>query len=205
MMKQSHAGESGESGGIRIGEVRIDDDFRRNGAKRGRRIYRRVDNDMLGFVSRNQFQALADDEVPVCPVEAKKLTRLSEMLYNVADVQRPLASAVLVAQAGNTVMLGAQGGYIENNETKERMEVKIEKNTYVFVMQMEDGTEQTVTLDSGAGCNVWPVHIQPAGVIMNKNVAEVKMIAANGSPIRHYGQAAIRFRGIDASGFTRPR
>ena len=185
----------------------MEDNFSRNGGRNGRRIYRKVCHDVVGVpLIKNRFEALTeDDDIRVSPVEAKKLTRLSEVLYNVADVQRPLASAVLVAKAGNTIVLHAEGGYIENAETKDKMEVRVEKNTYVFDIQLEDGSQQTVTLDSGAGCNVWPVHIRPAGVVLDRSCQEVKMSAANGSPIRHYGQASIRFRGNEATGFTRQK
>ena len=78
------------------------------------------------------------------------------MAMQVADVKKPLASAVNIAEAGNRIALETDAGYIENVKTKERMMVRVENKTYVFDVQLEDGDVTTVTLDSGAGCHVWP-------------------------------------------------
>ena len=71
-------------------------------------------------------------------------------------MRRPLASAVRVAKAGNGIGLEAHGGYIENLATKERIEVREENGVYVMDVQFDEETVDVITLDSGAGCNVWP-------------------------------------------------
>jgi hypothetical protein len=88
-------------------------------------------------------------DVPVMLVEvgAEKLTRESAMKFNEASVRRPLASAVNVAKAGNRIIMEERGGYIENKITGERMKIRVEMNTYVYDVQMEDGSMVTVTLD----------------------------------------------------------
>ena len=109
----------------------------------------------------NRFHALDDeDSVDINVVEGgpgDKLTRVSAMNFNVTDVKKPLASAVKVVKAGSKVVLNPGGSYIENMETGERMAVRIEKGTFVFDVELEDGEISTITLVSGAGCHVWPV------------------------------------------------
>ena len=133
---------------------------------------------------------------------AEKLTRESAIKFNEAKVRRPLASAVQVAKAGNRVVLEEDGGYIENIKTKERMKVKVEKNTYVFDIQVEDGEKITVTLDSGAGCSVWPRGWNPGkdSKLLPRDQS-VRMVAANGTDIPCYGQRVVKFRGIQESDF----
>ena len=108
------------------------------------------------------------EEVLIMPVEARaeRLTRASAMKFNEADVRRPLASAVSVVQAGNRIIMEEEGGYIENRVTGERMKIRVERNTYVYDVQMEDGAMVTVTLDSGAGCNVWPRGLKAGGSML---------------------------------------
>ena len=42
------------------------------------------------------------------------------------------------------------------HEDRECMIVQIENGTYVFDVELDNGDMAKVTLDSGAGCNVWP-------------------------------------------------
>jgi hypothetical protein len=166
--------------------------------------------------TKNMHQALAEieeEEVEIMTIDAKakRLTRLGAMKFNEADVKKPLASAVTVARAGNRIVVDDQGGYIENKSTGERMEVRIERNTYVYDVQLEDGDEVTVTLDSGAGCNVWPRGKRAADSKLLPKQPGMSMKAANGTEITYYGQRVIRFRGMEEEekgeetlGFTRP-
>lgn len=142
----------------------------------------------------------------IAEVKAEKLTRTSAMKFNEANVRRPLASAVQVAKAGNLVVLDEDGGYIENKHTKEKMKVRVEKNTYVFDVQVEGGESIAVTLDSGAGCSVWPRGwYAGSGSKLLPKTADIRMVAANGTDIPCYGQRIVRFRGVEASDpFQRP-
>jgi ABC-type microcin C transport system duplicated ATPase subunit YejF len=142
----------------------------------------------------------------IAEVKAEKLTRTSAMKFNEANVRRPLASAVQVAKAGNLMVLDEEGGYIENKYTKEKMKVRVEKNTYVFDVQVEGGESIAVTLDSGAGCSVWPRGwCAGSGSKLLPKTADIRMVAANGTDIPCYGQRIVRFRGVEASDpFQRP-
>ena len=118
--------------------------------------------------------------------------------FNVADVKKPLASAVRVAQAGNRVIMEEEGSYIENKRTGECMQVRIENDTFVFDVEFENSELGKITLDSGAGCNVWP-HGKLTEIPMRPKNPGLKMIAANGTEIRSYGRKMIKFKGVDAS------
>ena len=124
-----------------------------------------------------------------------------------ADVRKPLVSAVRVAKAGNGMWLEADGGYVMNLATKERMAVRVENGVYVMDVQFDDETVDVITLDSGAGCNVWPKGRRAGrnSRLMPKK-AGVGMVAANGTPIDYHGQRQVRFRGVRAdSDFAGPR
>ena len=147
--------------------------------------------------------SLASLVVDICGIDGQALTREAAMEFNEADVRKPLASAACVAKAGKGMWLDSNGGYIQNFKTRECMMVKIENGTYVFDVELDNGDMAKVTLDSGAGCNVWPKG-KAAGTskVMPKK-SGVNMIAANGTQIGHYGQRQVRFRGIQTKqGFS---
>jgi hypothetical protein len=161
---------------------------------------------------RNSFQALeeadrdddCDDEVFVGTVvgEAKKLSRLSGMKFNVASVKKPLASAVKVVEAGNRISMGPRPGdnFIENLVTGEKLAIRVDRGTYVFDVEFANGEDGTITLDSGAGVNVWPQEMLPELPLMAKEPG-LRMTAANGTSIANLGTKLVQFRGI-APGFT---
>ena len=76
---------------------------------------------------------------------AQKLTSPASQKFNVANVNRELASAVAVVKAANRIVLDfAQGGsdasYIENKETGGNVLVRIGgSNTFVFDVQYDSG------------------------------------------------------------------
>ena len=127
----------------------------------------------------------------------EKLTGVCAMRFNVADVAKPLASAVKVTEANNVVVLHPTEGksFILNLDTNERIEIRRGKGTYVFDVQCTEGDEVgTVTLDSGASVSVWPKSLLPT-VKMEPKKEGLRMVAANGTPIKNYGQKLIKFRG----------
>ena len=89
-------------------------------------------------------------------VEHVDRTRESAIEFNVAEVRKPLASAVRMVIAGNRVVLDSDDSYIEKRKTGERMKLKVKDGTYLFDVQYKDGEVEEFTLDSGAGVNVWP-------------------------------------------------
>ena len=131
-------------------------------------------------------------------IDGREMTRMAQLEFNEADVRKPLASARFVAKAGNGIWLDADGGYIENLSTGERMAVRVLNDVYVFDVELDDDTRDVVTLDSGAGCSVWPKGRHAGKSKMQPRKKGVGMVAANGTPIQHYGQRKVCFKGVKA-------
>jgi hypothetical protein len=112
-----------------------------------------------------------------------------------------LASAVKVAQAGNRITMSSEGSYIENVRTGEKMPLRIERGTFVFDVTYSGGQEGTITLDSGAGVNVWPENLLKE-IPMGPPDAALKMTAANGTSIPSSGTKMVEFT-PRSPGFTR--
>ena len=129
----------------------------------------------------------------------KRLSRESGMRFNVAKVQKPLASAAKVVEAGNRISTvpKPQDNYIENTKTGEKIELRVDRGTYVFDVEFENGEVGAITLDSGAGVSVWPEGMQDQIPLMPKD-PKLKMTAANGSVIENLGTKVIKFRGVEA-------
>ena len=148
----------------------------------------------------NRFAAIAiddEDEIPVMAVEHVDRTRESAIEFNVAEVRKPLASAVRMVMAGNRVVLDSDDSYIENRKTGERMKLKVKDGTYVFDVQCKDGEVDEFTLDSGAGVNVWPQGRREDIPMMPKR-SGLRMCAANGTEIQNLGRKIVQFRGVQA-------
>jgi hypothetical protein len=146
-----------------------------------------------------------EDVVEVCAVaqesHAPRRTRASAMKFHVANVSKPLAAAGKVVEAGNRVVLDQHSSYVEHIATGERMHLRKEKGVYVFDVEFEDGDKSTITLDSGAGVNVWPRGLKD-NIPMEAKDEHLRMFAANGTRIEHDGTKQVRFKGI-ASPFQR--
>ena len=84
------------------------------------------------------------------------------MRFNLAKVQKPLASTAQVVEAGNKISTGPnpEDNFIENSTTGERIGLRVEKGTFVFDVEFKDREAGTITLDSGAGVNVWLMDVQ---------------------------------------------
>jgi hypothetical protein len=122
------------------------------------------------------------------------LTRHCNMTFHKADVRSPLASAAKMTEAGNTIVLTASGGYVENNQTKEKLKVRKERGVFLMDIVFEDGKEGTITLDSGAGVSVWPSKMNAPGV-EGPPEPGLRMVAANGSAIQNFGTKMVKFQG----------
>ena len=87
------------------------------------------------------------------------------------------------------------------------MKIREADGTFVYDVVLEGGEVCTVTLDSGAGCNVWPKSKRVKGAVMMPRNEALRMIAANGTPIENYGRQRVKFQGVKAEGsrFTRRR
>ena len=68
-------------------------------------------------------------------------------------------------------------------------------------VEYQDGEAGTITLDSGAGVNVWLEEMQKNVPMLPKD-PRLRMTAANGSEIENLGVKVIKFRGAEP-GFRR--
>jgi hypothetical protein len=141
---------------------------------------------------------IRETAVGINAVETPPAGRKAAMKFHVAAVQRPLASAVKVVQAGNRVVMSATGSFIENERSGERMPLRVERGTFVFDVEYTDGSPGTITLDSGAGVNVWPEHLLPA-IPMQPPEQGLRMTAANGTEIPSRGVKTVEFRSRGAA------
>ena len=118
------------------------------------------------------------------------------MKLNDAKVKKPLASAAKVVEAGNRISMGPNpsDNFIENTITGEKIGLRIEGGTYVFDVEFKNGEPGTITLDSGAGVNVWPSELQ-AHVPMQPRDPRLRMTAANGSSIENLRHECHPFQG----------
>jgi hypothetical protein len=109
-----------------------------------------------------------------------------------------LASAAKVTEAGNTIVLNSEGGYVVNDKTGETMTVTKERGVFVIDCQLQDGTKESITLDSGAGVSVWPRNRPLGGATVQPKDVSLRMVAANGSDIASFGQAVVGFTADEA-------
>ena len=140
---------------------------------------------------KNSFEPLSEC-CPVQAVEAK--VQKGAIEFNVADVRKPLAFAVKMVRAGNRIVFDDEGSYVESKSTGERMRVDVKDETFVFNVTFENGEEGTITLDSGAGVNVWPKHIKVPGKNLPKKQG-LRTGAATETEISNMGREVIAFAG----------
>jgi hypothetical protein len=150
--------------------------------------------------SLKKTRANPTEQVMIAEVEAneKEWTRASGMMFHVANVAKPLASAAKVCEAGNRIVMDPEPGksYVENVLTGERMLLKKERGTFVFEVEyLDDGETGHITLDSGAGVSVWPKKLKTELKTLPKKDG-LNMVAANGTKIENFGQKLISFKGL---------
>ena len=88
-----------------------------------------------------------------------------------------------------------------NDTTGEKIALPVDRGTFVFDVEFQDGEVGTITLDSGAGVNVWPENLQSHVPMMAKD-PRLRMTAANGTNIDNLGTKIVKFHGV-WPGFTR--
>ena len=76
------------------------------------------------------------------------------------------------------------------------MKLRVERGTYVFDVKYNNGEEGTITLDSGAGFNVWPEGMLK-DISLRPPELGLKMTAANGTEIPNMGCEVVEFVGSE--------
>ena len=59
--------------------------------------------------------------------------------FHVTDATKPLASAAAIAKLGNKVVMEGPGGYIQNERTGDRIDLKLKGGVYVFDIEVDAG------------------------------------------------------------------
>ena len=138
-------------------------------------------------------------EVNTIANERAEWTGPTSIMFNVANVQRPLAAASKVVEKGNRVVMEPGGGYIQNSSTGEKIKLRIDRGVYVFDVRLNDGAPGVVALDSGAGVNVWP-NTWSNDAKMEEQIRGLTMVAANGTEMETLGQKVIKFKAVKTTG-----
>ena len=116
------------------------------------------------------------------------------MVFQVADVVKPLLSVKRVIEKGNVVCCGPgrDDNYMLNKGTGDKIMLRPNgRGSYLLDVYFEDGAKTEITLDSGAEESVCPRNwgsqfkLQQADRWLNFK-------GANGSKIEHYGQRNVR-------------
>jgi hypothetical protein len=196
--------------GIKIEEAETQEEFemvrgeKRRKKKKGKMMMKQG---LDAVKIKNKFETLTEIEEATVEDESKMMvgaietqsekTRESGILFHVADVLKPLASAVRVVEAGNVVVMHPDDSksFIMNLQTGEMMAMRKEAGTFVFDVEYAKGVKDAITMDSGAGVSVWPKAKATDGVIMPKREG-LQLVAANGNDIWNYGQTVVKFRGM---------
>ena len=116
----------------------------------------------------SQWRMFRKIEVPSGAVED------ADCKPKLSKVQEPLASAAMGVEVGNKISTGPnrEDNFTENSTTGKRIGFRVEKGTFVFDVAFNDGEEGTITLDSGAGVNVWLVDVQRGVSMLEEPAAE---------------------------------
>jgi hypothetical protein len=72
------------------------------------------------------------------------------------------------------------------------MKLRVERGTYVFDVRYNNGEHGSITLDSGAGVNVWPEGMLE-DIPLRPPEPGLKMTAANGTEIPNLGCKVVEF------------
>ena len=113
------------------------------------------------------------------------------------NVRKLVASSVRVARAGNGILLEANGGYVVNLATTERMWVREDDGVYVVGVQLEDEplASSFWTRDSVATCGP---RVEVLGRIPKRFQGELEKgwWPRTDTPVEYHGQRHVWFRGV---------
>ena len=59
--------------------------------------------------------------------------------FHVTDATKPFASAAAIAKLANRVVMEGPGGYIQNERTGSRIDLKLKGGVYVFDIEVDAG------------------------------------------------------------------
>ena len=65
----------------------------------------------------------------------------TEVLFQIADVSKPLVSVSAICEKGNRVIFGRAGGVVQNCQTGRLIPFQRENGIYVLSLWLEEGSE----------------------------------------------------------------
>ena len=136
-------------------------------------------------VLEREFEEHESDEKPTMDL-------MEEFMQNAAENDR-LATLEYVGDEGDMVEIQY---VVEEGEADEVCEVEdVSAITATNEVSQNDNPEEdgSITIDSGAGRSVWPIRWKSGGKTQKTNQT-VKLRAANGTPIKVYGEKKVVFR-----------
>jgi len=136
------------------------------------------------------------EKVQEINVAEKVMEAKCKMTFHVTDSRRMLAAVSRIVEADNTVIFSKKwGSYIENNETGDKMKMKMVKGVFVVEAKIMEGdklVDANIVIDSGAADNVMPKEMLKGVEMMSKQEG-VRFQGANGSELGNYGRKAVSF------------
>ena len=153
-------------------------------------------------------QKREENEVFIGAVGAKESEALA-MNFQVVGVKKALAAVSKICKMGNIVQFGDEESecFIQNKTTKKKVLMKKKRGSYVIDVEFvrdemgPDGVarrvkmgREVITIDSGAEESVCPLGWGEAfGMRGVTPGAEMKMISAAGTEMKHYGSRKVVF------------
>ena len=139
------------------------------------------------------FQSQGCDQADVFIGQVETDKKRLGIRFQVADVIKPLISVKRLTEKGNRVCFGPneEDNYIENKESKSRVELKqTKKGSYLLKAKFSDEEETEIVVDSGAEENVCPKKWGEA-FGFEKEFRPLNLRSASGGKIPHYGEREV--------------
>ena len=95
------------------------------GSKRGQKF---------SSASKHKLKNLGEQQIHACTEEGDDM----EILFQIADISKPLVSISSICERGNRVLFGRVGGIVINNKTGAQIPFHKENGVYVLTMWMKD-------------------------------------------------------------------
>ena len=94
--------------------------------------------------SKHKLKNLGEQKIHACSEEGQDL----EVLFQIADVSKPLVSVSSICERGNRVIFGRSGGVVKSMRTGHEIPFHRNNGIYVLSMWMADGPEDKTSMPS---------------------------------------------------------
>ena len=132
-----------------------------------------------------------EEEVRIQPVTQGEVNM--DLMFQVADVKRPLASVRRIVENGNHVHFGPkdEDNFIMDRETGDKVKLRPNgRGSYMLDVSFEGGRRGEITIDSGAEDSVCPWEWGKEFGLTQKG-SPMMFRNASGGKIEHFGQRMV--------------